>query len=273
MRLVLVALAVALIAVACKVDTTVTITVRDDGSGTVRVTTALDPDAVKSAEARGGTLEDGVRLADLSQAGWTVAPWARAEDGSARLTISKPFDEPSQVAGIVEELSGTLGPLRDVTVTRDQGTFSTTYSADGTLDLANLQTDVAKDPDIVGSLLTQQVDVGVVDQALLADLRESLGVTVKLELPGASSTVVGTMGQSTPIDESTSVLDTTRVVLVAVAVGLVVLAVVVLLWPGRRRRRATSRRGRAATLGTSAASRTRSSRPRGAAPPPSGGPS
>ena len=37
MRLVLVALAVAVVAVACKVDTTVSIKVRDDGSGVVTV--------------------------------------------------------------------------------------------------------------------------------------------------------------------------------------------------------------------------------------------
>ena len=54
-RLVLVALAVAFLAVACKVDTTVSSTMHDDGSGVVTVSAVLDPDAV--AGGRGGRRE------------------------------------------------------------------------------------------------------------------------------------------------------------------------------------------------------------------------
>ena len=53
-------------------------------------------------------------------------PWVRAADGSAQLVLTKPFSTPAQVAGIMREISGTTGPLRDVTVTRDRGLFSTT---------------------------------------------------------------------------------------------------------------------------------------------------
>jgi hypothetical protein len=248
-----------LLAAACKVDTTVTVTVREDGSGVVRVTAALDPDAVKAAEAGGGKLEDRVRLGDLGKAGWTLEPWVRAPDGSAQVTFSKPFTSPAQVAGIIQELNGAAGPLRDVTVTRDAGTFSTSYSVHGTLDLQQLQTGLAADQDVVGSLVGQQVDVNAVDQALLADLKDALGVHVKVELPGKTSTIDGVTGQTTAIDESSSVLDTTRVILVTVAVGLVVLALVVLLWPGRRRRRRVNRRrGVATTRGSAPANRAQS---------------
>jgi hypothetical protein len=225
------------LAAACKVDTTVTVKVDDDGSGVVTVTSVLDPDAVKAAEVGGGKLEDRIRLADLAAAGWTVQPWARAADGSATLTLSKPFSSPAQAAGIVQEVSGTAGPLRDVTVTRDGGTFSTRYSTTGTIDLKNLQTGVTTDPQVVGNMLALGIDAGAIDQTLLADLRDSFGLTVKVELPGRTVTFTGDKDKVVAIDESTSVLDTTRVILVTVAVGLVVLAVVVLLWPRRRRRR------------------------------------
>ena len=99
------------------------IKVRDDGSGVVTVMAVLDPDAVRAAEAGGGKLEDRVRLADLTKAGWTVQPWARAADGSAQIVLSKRFTSPDQVAGIMREVSGTTGPLRDVSVTRDRGAF------------------------------------------------------------------------------------------------------------------------------------------------------
>ena len=106
-------------------------------------------------------------LADLTKAGWTVKPWVRASDGSAQIELSKPFSSPSEVSGIVEELSGTDGPLRDVTVSRDQGAFSTTYSAKGTIDLANLETGLTTDPGVVAALSNQQVDVNAIDQSLL----------------------------------------------------------------------------------------------------------
>jgi hypothetical protein len=268
-----------LLAAACKVDTTVTVTVHDDGSGVVSVTAVLDPDAVKAAESGGGKLEDRVRLGDLGQAGWDVQPWTRAADGSAQLTLTKPFSNPEQATAIMKELNGTVGPLRDVTVTRDPGTFSTSYGTTGTLDLKDLQTGLTTDRDVVGSLLAQAVDAGAVDQSLVADLRDSFGLTVKVELPGGTTVVQGTPGRTTPVDASTSVLDTTRVVLVTIAVVLIVAAIVVLLWPGRRRRRratrrdASGRRGPAATGGTPPASPAPSSPPRRAAPPRSVGPS
>jgi hypothetical protein len=248
LRLVLVALAVALVAAACKVDTTVSVKVHEDGSGVVTVTAVLDADAVKAAEAGGGKLEERVRLGDLTQAGWTVKPWRRARDGSAEIVLSKPFSSPSQVAGILREVSGTTGPLRNVTVTRDEGLFSTSYSAHGTLDLQGLQTGLTTDPDVVASLTNQQVDVNAIDQSLLADLREAFGLKLAIDLPGRATTVSGVSGKTTAVDTSSSVLDTERVVLVVVAVVLVALAVLVMLWPGRRRRRA--RRDRAATAET-----------------------
>src|SRR5207245_678138 len=111
----------------------------------------------------GGKLEDRIRLGDLAKAGWTVQPWARAADGSATLTLSKPFESPAQAAAIVKEISGTAGPLRDVTVTRDRGTFSTTYSAAGTIDLKNLQTGLTADAQVVGTLFAQGIDAGSID--------------------------------------------------------------------------------------------------------------
>ncbi len=228
---------IALLAAACKVDTTVSIKVRDDGSGVVTVTAVLDPDAVKAAETGGGKLEERVRLADLTRAGWTVQPWARAADGSAQIVLSKPFDAPDQVAGIMREVSGTAGPLRKVSVTRDRGLLSTNYDVRGTVDLAELQTGITTDPDVVAALTNQQVDVNAIDQSLLAEIRDSFDLKVEVELPGATKTVTGIAGKSRPVDVSSSVTDTKRVALIIAAAVLLVLAVLVLVWPGRRRNR------------------------------------
>ncbi len=252
MRLVLVALAVCVLAAACKVDTTVSIKVRKNGSGTVTVTAVLDPDAVKAAESGGGKLEDRVRLADLTQAGWTVQPWARAADGSAQIVLSKPFESPDQVAGIMEEVSGKVGPLRDVRVTRDRGLLSTNYAVNGSVDLAQLQTGLTSDPDVVAALTNQKVDVNTIDQSLLAEIRDSFGLKLEVELPGATRTVRGVAGKRTPIDASSSVRDDKRIGLIIGAIVLLALAILVLLWPARRRSRRTRGSGAARPRGDAA---------------------
>jgi len=90
-RLLLVVVAACALLAGCKVDTTLTIDVHDNGGGSVRIRVALDADAVQNAQAGGGRLEDRVRLGDLQAAGWTVSPWRRAPDGSATVSLRKDF--------------------------------------------------------------------------------------------------------------------------------------------------------------------------------------
>ncbi|MGH9032953.1 MAG: hypothetical protein ACRDZV_12575, partial [Acidimicrobiia bacterium] len=121
MRRFLTLVACALVLGGCKVDTTVSILVREDGSGTVSVRVALDADAVNEAEAGGATLEDRVRLDDLEAAGWRAAGWQRRDDGGARLRVSKEFADADDLAGVIAELNGSEGPLRDVSLSLDEG--------------------------------------------------------------------------------------------------------------------------------------------------------
>ena len=233
-------LLVALVAVlsGCKVDTSVTIDMHDDGSGVVTVRATLDAQAVAEAEAGGGKLEDRVRLNDLAAAGWTISPWVRSGSGTAQIELSKPFSSPEQVAGIIAEVSGPNGPVKDVAAKRDHGLTSTGYSVTGDIDLAAIGTGVTADQDLVNALANQQVDVSAIDQSLLAELRSAVSVSVVVKFPdGSSTTVNGAAGQRVPIQLSTSILNTRRMALLAVV--LVVLAIVV-LFIGRRRRRARS---------------------------------
>jgi len=241
-RLSLVLVALALLLAGCKVDATVTVDVHRDGSGTVTVDVHLDPAAVQAMESGGGKLEDRVRLGDLAKADWKVGTWQRAEDGSAQIQLSKSFTSPDQVAGIVGEINGANGPLRDFTATRDRGVLGTDYSVKGAIDLGAIGTGVTGDADLVAALTNQQVDVGQIDQSLLQQLHDALSVQVVVNLPdGSTTTVSGVPGQRVEVDASHSARDTRRLVLFAVALGLVVLALVV--WFGGRgsRRRARAR--------------------------------
>ena len=226
----------------CKVDTTVTVKMRDDGSGVVTVTAVLDPEAVKSAEAEGGKLEDRVRVGDLAHSGWTVAPWARAKDGSATLTLTKPFASPEQATAILQAISGPAGPLHDMKVSRSKGLLSTDSSVSGSIDLAKVGTGITADQPLVQSLTANGVDVAALDKTLVAGARDAVSVKVVAELPGGTTVVTGKAGKVTPVDASSSVRDSAKAGLLVLAVVLIGAAIAVLLWPSRRRAHAPARR-------------------------------
>jgi hypothetical protein len=238
MRLLVIVVALAVLAAGCKVNALVTVDLHKDGSGVVTLRVTLNPAAVQAADAGGGKLEDRVRLADLTAAGWTVQPWEHAGDGSAAITMSKPFNRPDEVAGIIHEISGDVGPLRDFQVTRNRGSISTRYGATGTIDLSTLQTGITADPALVANLTNQQVDVSALDQSLLNQIRQALTVRVVVKLPNGTTTYIGQSGKKVAVDASSSVLDTRRIALVAAAVVLLIAALAV-LFVGRRRHRHT----------------------------------
>jgi hypothetical protein len=241
-RLVLVAVSCALLLAGCKVDTTLTIDVHDDGGGTVRVRVALDAEAVQNAEAGGGKLEDRVRLGDLQAAGWTVSPWRRAQDGGATVKLSKGFANAGHLAGVVGELTGDSGPLRGVKLERDRGLLATDYELSGAADLSQLTAGIAADPDVVAQLTGQRVDVAQIEQHLAQQINDAFHLRVRLVLPGGDTKEIDAKpGKKVSLATSTSQLDTTRVALLAAAVVLGLAGVILFVRGERRSRR---RRGR-----------------------------
>ena len=118
---------------------------------------------------------------------------------------------------------------------RDRGVLATNYDVTGAVDLGAIATGITADPDLVGSLTNQQVDVTAIDQSLLQQLRDSVTVQVVVNLPGGTTTIVGVPGQRVEIDASSTVRDTRRIALLLVAVALLVIAAVV--WFGGRHSR------------------------------------
>ena len=226
----------ALLLAGCAVDATVTVAVREDGTGTVAVDVRADPAAVQMAEAGGGSLETRVRVADLAAAGWTVAPWVRAPDGSATLVLTRRFARVDEVPGILRALNGDAGPLVDARFTRDRGFFATRFGAAATLDPAVAGTGVADDAELTASLLAQGVDLTVLEERLRTQIRDGVRVRLVVELPGRDPVTVATGSEgAVTLDESTQVWNRTRIAGLAGALGLVVLAGVVARRPRTRR--------------------------------------
>ena len=248
-RAAIAAVLLALVLGGCSVRATVRVSMRADGSGTVQAAVLLDADAVQAAEAGGATLDQRVRLADLHTAGWTVSRWIATKSGGATLTVTKRFQSPGQVAGIARELSGTTGPLRNLTGTRDAAWLGLGHRATlrATVDLSAAQPGVTTDQQLVTSLAGQHVDVNAINLQLLDQLRSSFSVRVVAELPGRRQTVTVQPGKRQQLDATATTVDTVRVVLLGVALALASLAALV-WWRSRRRRRVPRRRGRAAPV-------------------------
>ena len=222
----------------CNVDATVDVRVREDGSGVVRLTVVADAEAVRAVESGGVQLDQAVRLTDLTEAGWEVEPWARAEDGSATLVLAHPFRNVSEVASIFADISGADGPLRSVRATRERGLFATEYALSGRADLENVQTGVPADEALVQSLVAQGVDVNVIDQQLLAQVKAAFTLEVVARLPGAkASTTTAKPGAVTRIAATSSVRDNQRIILLVAAGAFGLLAMLMWIRGGRRRRR------------------------------------
>jgi len=286
-RVVLAIVALALILAGCTVDATVTVVVRADGSGVVRVRVVADAEAVKAAESGGAALEQAVRLADLADSGWTIGSWVKADDGSAMIVLSHRFESVDQVAGIVTGLNGKTGPLPSLRATRDAGFFSTEYGVKGSIDIPGATAGLADDAELGAKLGALGVDVNIIDQQLLAQIQSSFTLQVVVKLPGRAAVTfapkIGSQagargGSVATVDASSSMRNTERILFLVATAGFAVLAILVWRRGGRRRARRRTSRGRGpspAPQGTAA----RTPTPRGAAPappprrvPPSAGP-
>ena len=235
-RLVLV-LVVCLVLAGCKINTTVTIAVRDNGSGFVRVDVALDAEAVQNAEAGGGKLEDRVRVGDLQPAGWKVSRWKREPDGSATLSLRKDFADTGDVRRVFEELNGKDGPVRGVTLERDHNLIFTRYKLTGVADLSQVTAGIAADPELAAQLTGQRVDLTKIDQQLSQEIRDAFHLRIRLDLPGGSKEFAPEPGKKVSLSTSTTQVDTTRALLLLAAVALGMLAIVVFVRGELRRRR------------------------------------
>jgi hypothetical protein len=223
----------------CKVDATVDVTVREDGSGVVRVVVEADAEAVKAAESGGVGIEQAVRLDDLGDEGFRVGTWEKADDGSATVVISRPFDSVDEVAGIVRALGGPEGPLPELDATLEKGIVGTDYAVKGRIDLDAVTTGVTDDEELVARLQALGVDVNIIDQQLLAQVQSSFGLKVVVRLPDQEPVpFTPKQGATTAaVNASAQILNLERIIFAGAALGFLLLAIVVWRRGGKRRRR------------------------------------
>ncbi len=228
----------ALVLSACQVDATVTVRVRDDGSGTVTARVVLDADAVRQGEAGGVELEEAVRLGDLEAAGWESSGWERVDGGGAVIEVSKDFARASEAGAVVEELSGPDGPLQDVVVERNASTFSTEWDFSGVADLSDVKPGISADADLVARLTFSRIDVENLEAQMLLRTRDAFRLRVVADLPASSArTFEVPPGTVVEMDDSSSQTSRTRVLMFVGGFAIAVVAVAILVAGEARDRR------------------------------------
>jgi hypothetical protein len=236
-RCLLPAVVVALVAAACEVQTTVTVDVEDDGSGTVEVAAGLDaaavaelPDLDDDGRSGAADLAALVRTDDLQTAGWSVGDPDTDGDGTMWIRATRPFGTPAEADEILAQLTGPGGALRDLHVGREHSFGRTTYRFSGAADLsAGLEAfgDEGLAAALDGEALGE--DAAAIEARIGRPLADAFRLSVTADLPGEATTWSPRLGDPPlAMAAESEVVDAGVVALVAVA-ALCVVALVGLL--------------------------------------------
>jgi hypothetical protein len=255
MRRVLIVIAVMLLA-ACRVDTTVDISMRADGSGRITLTASADTDVVEQAPG----LEDDLRFDDAEAAGWIVTG-PTATPAGLRVELAHPFANPQEATALLQSINGSGGPLHGVALSRSLDISGTKVTLVGSLRIDGLA--AFADPDVLAAIGATPYAEEVV--ASTQGPSQAVGVTISASLPGKITSATGTIKggsvswivplDGSQLDLATSAVDdhsTAKIWGIASNVALIglvvwcVLAAAFIAWvAGQRKKRAHRRSSRA----------------------------
>jgi hypothetical protein len=167
---------------ACRLQLDLNTSVEADGRGQIEVVAGLDADAI---ERIGGDLGDLLEVADLQEAGWTVAGPTLESDGYTRVRVSQPFANPAEAAELFDQIASAAGPFRDLRVTRSTSFARTEWGFSGRIDFAG-GLEAFGDEGIAAELDGEPIGQSEEDiEAQLGEpLSEAIQVRVTVRLPG-----------------------------------------------------------------------------------------
>jgi hypothetical protein len=173
----------AVLLASCNVNTRVDVTLRDDGSGSLRSTITFDADAVQQM---GGAaaLARTVPLDDLRRAGWTISPWAHGTTGTETISLTHAFVDEADLVRRVVDLAGPHGILQSPTLTHDRGWFANHDGLGILVDVRSPSVDIVGDAPLAARLRAAGTDPAKLEAQLAVQLKTALHVSVVLHLPG-----------------------------------------------------------------------------------------
>ena len=236
----------------CRVDSTISLTVERDGSGTLDLLVVADDNIVKQVP----RLSTDLDFSDMVAAGWKVTGPESTEGGGLRILLTHAFENETQATALLTQINGNRGPFRDVRITREGKSRDSVWKLSGRLEVTGGLQAFADDQllQVVGA--TPYEDT--VKEAGL-DLGKAISLQVNARLPGKIQSTTGlnqdglltwrVATDGTPVDLSTTtnevdVAGTLGGILSFVARALLVLWLGLMGWVGFRVWRRQSRRPR-----------------------------
>ena len=197
----------AIVLSSCRVDTSVLLVVKPNGSGTVTVRAVADAALVAKAP----NLAADVRVTDLKEAGWKVSGPTGGDDGSLSVELSRSFRTPAEATAILAQINGPNGPLHAIGLARTGSSTNSTWTLTGRLEVAGGMKAFADDNTVQllgGAPYADDI------KAMGLDLGDAVGVSFNASLPGkvASTTGLasnGTISWKVPMDGSATDVATT----------------------------------------------------------------
>lgn len=182
----------------CQATARVTIDVARSGAGTVSVVASFDDEAVSRL---GGDLSKGLRLEDVTAAGWTVGSPVKA-GAITSITATRRFASPAGLTAIMDQLGGSSDLFPGWKLSTENSFGRATYKMDGTVRLTGAL-DQFSDAEVAGAL--DGLALGRSPEELakeLADNPEALALEVQVSMPADLESVSGLTQKDQPSSEA-----------------------------------------------------------------------
>jgi len=169
---------------ACRVETVVTLDVKDNGSGTLSVVTTADADIVAQTP---GLAED-LSFDDAKAAGWTVSDPLTTAEGGLQVSASHDFSTPAEATLLMSQLSGVYGPFKEMNLVRTGKDTDSTWTLTGRLE-ANGGLDAFADPALLKTIGASPFSTTLANSEL--DIGKAVSVEFRALLPGSIESTTG----------------------------------------------------------------------------------
>jgi hypothetical protein len=233
----------------CRVDQSVSLTVKHNGSGEVTVVITAD----KNIVAKAPNLAADLRTDDLVAVGWEVSKPVETKTGGLTVTLVRPFRNPAEANIALSQVNGPKGPLHEMVVTRTGKDTNSQWSLAGRLEVTGGLEAFIDDAGL--ELVGAAPYLANVQEAGL-DLGDAVGITFTATLPGEIEQSTGVRGDgivswavpmdgskvdiattSTNVDVVSSISRVSKVLLLGLLVLWIAAMVILLLLVGNARQR------------------------------------
>lgn len=174
---------------ACRIETVVTLDVKENGSGTLSIVATADADVIAQVP----DLADDLNFDDAKAAGWEVSAPLTTADGGLEVSISHPFSTPGEATLLMSQLSGVYGPFKEMRLVRTGKDTDSTWTLTGRLE-TNGGLDTFADPALLKTIGASPYATTLANSDL--DIGKAVSIQFRAYLPGSieSTTGVNTFG-------------------------------------------------------------------------------